>query len=202
MEITDTKQAYFDESIFPPLRALCPSTDLLPHSNLPDFLPNAGLPYDDDDEDLPPASSSPQHEDEVMDEDLPVQEDEAMDEEEEAPAVDDQERPDDNQQRRRLILWLGPHPTCVTSDINPNNILARRTRGAVAFSVTSTKPSNHRQAMTCDDADQWKKAEEAEIANMLKHNVWTVTPLLPHHHTIPSTWAYRKKLGADNQVTE
>jgi hypothetical protein len=37
---------------------------------------------------------------------------------------------------------------------------------------------------------------------MIKHNVWTVIHLLPTHHTIPSTWAYKKKLGADNQVTE
>jgi transposase InsO family protein len=37
MEITNTKQAYFDESVFPPLCALCPSTDFLPHSSLPDF---------------------------------------------------------------------------------------------------------------------------------------------------------------------
>jgi hypothetical protein len=37
---------------------------------------------------------------------------------------------------------------------------------------------------------------------MIKHNVWSVIPLLPTHHTIPSTWAYKKKLGADNQVTK
>jgi transposase InsO family protein len=202
MEITDTKQAYFDESVFPPLRALCPSNDLLPHASLPDFLSTAILPYDDDDEDPPPAPAHSHHEDEVMDEDLPDHEDEVMAEEDVDSPVDDQESSGSNQPRRRLILRLGPHPTRVTSDINPSNILARRTRGPVAFSVTSTEPSNHRQAMSCDDNIQWKAAEAAEISNMMKHNVWTVIPLLPHHHTIPSTWAYKKKLGADNQVVE
>ena len=57
--------------------------------------------------------------------------------------------------------------------------------------------------MSCDDHVQWKEAEAAEISNMMKHNIWKVIPLLPHHHTIPSTWAYKKKkLGADNQVVE
>jgi hypothetical protein len=56
--------------------------------------------------------------------------------------------------------------------------------------------------MSCNDSVQWKKAEASKIANMIKHNVWTVIPLLPSHHTIPSTWAYKKKLGADNQVVE
>jgi hypothetical protein len=37
---------------------------------------------------------------------------------------------------------------------------------------------------------------------MISHNVWEVIPLQPHHHTIPSTWAYKKKLGADNQVVK
>ncbi|PLW31498.1 hypothetical protein PCANC_21062 [Puccinia coronata f. sp. avenae] len=37
---------------------------------------------------------------------------------------------------------------------------------------------------------------------MKLHHVWEEIPLQPHHHTIPSTWAYKKKLGADNQVVE
>jgi hypothetical protein len=56
--------------------------------------------------------------------------------------------------------------------------------------------------MSCDEREEWKKAKETEINNMLSHNVWEVVPLQPHHHTILSTWAYKKKLGADNQVIE
>jgi hypothetical protein len=73
---------------------------------------------------------------------------------------------------QRLVLRLGPHPTRVDSAIDTSNILSRRTRSAVAFSVTSTEPANHAQAMSCDDKDQWRKAEEAEIANMKLHHVW------------------------------
>ncbi|PLW45549.1 hypothetical protein PCASD_06269 [Puccinia coronata f. sp. avenae] len=37
---------------------------------------------------------------------------------------------------------------------------------------------------------------------MKSHHVWEEIPLQPHHHTIPSTWAFKEKLGADNQVVE
>jgi hypothetical protein len=31
--------------------------------------------------------------------------------------------------------------------------------------------------MSCNDSEEWKKAEETEINNMLSHNVWEVIPL-------------------------
>jgi transposase InsO family protein len=212
MEITDTKHAHFDESSFPSLHALNPSPDLFPHLSLPDFSASSSLPFDDDEElaqspaygqdDFIRESTTPsppegevgrerapsEHEDEVMNEGGDVDNGQS----------DEQQQP----QSRRLILCLGPHPSRVDSLINPNNIIACRTRGAAAFLVTTTEPANHAQAMGCDDRDQWRKAEEVEIANMISHNMWEEIPLQPHHHTIPSTWAYKKKLGADNQVVE
>jgi hypothetical protein len=202
MEITDTKQAYFDESVFPPLRAINPSSDLFPHSSLPDFCSTSGLPFDEDEEGYLPAPAHSLHEDEVMDEALPDPEDEVMAGEEDDHIVNDREQPKGSPPHRRLILRLGPHPTRITSDVDPSNIIPRRSRRAAAFSVTSTEPSNHQQAMSCNDSAQWERAEAAKISNMMKHNVWTVIPLLPQHHTIPSTWAYKKKLGVDNQVIE
>ncbi|PLW21092.1 hypothetical protein PCASD_21744 [Puccinia coronata f. sp. avenae] len=210
MEITDTKHAYFDESCFPSLRALNPSPDLFPHSCLPDFSALSSLPFDDDEDFNQPSGMSVSHhesttpsplEDEVEREGSPsVHEDEVMQE------GDSNVGPSDGLEHdsppRRLVLRLGPHPTRIDSSINPNNIVSHRTRGAVAFSVTSTEPANHAQAMACDDSVHWKKAEEVEIANMLSYNVWEEIPLQSHHHTIPSTWAYKKKLGADNQVVE
>jgi transposase InsO family protein len=169
MEITDTKQAYFDESVFPPLRAINPSPDLAPHSRLPDFISNDLLPYNDD-EDLPPrpAHVCSLHENEVMDEDPFKHEDEVMFEGEDASGEHgwDEDMPPSGQSApeggslpQRLILCLGPHPTRIDSDINPSNIISRQTRFAQAFSVTSTEPSNHQQAMACDDREEWKKAE-------------------------------------------
>ncbi|PLW30388.1 hypothetical protein PCASD_21275 [Puccinia coronata f. sp. avenae] len=209
MEITDTKHTYFDESIFPSLHALKPSPDLFPHSRLPKFSSLSTLPFDNDDElKQPPTSEfvcksttpSPP-EDEVGCGRAPsIHEDEVMGE----GTNSDSDTPADQQPlpSRQLVLRLGPHPTRINSSINPCNIVSCCTRAAIAFSVTSTEPASHAQAMGSDNWDQWKKAEEVKIANMISHNVWEEIPLQPHHHTIPSTWAYKKKLGADNQVVE
>ena len=78
MEITDTKQAYFDKSVFPPLQAIKPSPDLLPHSALPDFCSIAALPFDDNEEGYLPAPALSLHEYQSMDKALPDPEDEVM----------------------------------------------------------------------------------------------------------------------------
>jgi hypothetical protein len=56
--------------------------------------------------------------------------------------------------------------------------------------------------MACDNQEQWHTAELRELENMANHNVWEVIPHLSSHHTIPSTCAYRKKLGSSNEVVE
>jgi hypothetical protein len=164
MYITDTTDTYFDDSTFPPLRALNPSLDFSPHPLLPNFS-STDLPFDDDDNSclpepsapLPPGTPPP-HKDEVM----RKGDDSSCDKEPLNLSVP----------RQHLVLCLGPHPTCrVDSNIDPTNILSRQTCSAAAFSVTSTKPSNHCQAMACDDCNHWKLAEQTEIKNMLKHNV-------------------------------
>jgi hypothetical protein len=186
MEITDTTNAYFDESTFPPLKALNPSPDLLPNSILPNFSSSINLPFDDDEEHT---MISNQNNGNSEGPPPPLNEDEVMGEGDNDDNSSDEDHSPAGPPQQRLVLRLGPHPTRVDSAIDPANILSKRTRSAVAFSVTATEPSNHRQAMSCDEQDQWKAAEETEIANMHQHKVWDVIPLQPHHHTIPSTWA-------------
>jgi hypothetical protein len=198
MEVTNTKHVYFDESTFPSLCALNPSSDLFPHSRLPDFDSSMDLPYDNDEE-LAPAPPEPEP---ALGDDLPLDEDEVVNKRDGGNTSSEEDEEPNTRPAQRLILRLGPHPTLVGSNISTSNILSCCTRSAHSFSVMSTKPSNHHQAMRGDNSIEWTKAEETEIANMIKHNVWTKIPLQPHHHTIPSTWAYKKKLGADNEVTK
>ena len=56
--------------------------------------------------------------------------------------------------------------------------------------------------MTCDEKDEWAQAERKEVENMVKHGVWIERAKTRDMVIIPSTWAYKKKLGADNQVVE
>ncbi|PLW26424.1 hypothetical protein PCASD_25223 [Puccinia coronata f. sp. avenae] len=53
-----------------------------------------------------------------------------------------------------------------------------------------------------NNKDEWVKAEQREIDNMLDHNVWNEVPAHPDVVTIPSTWAYKKKLGSNNEVVK
>ncbi|PLW11403.1 hypothetical protein PCANC_21711 [Puccinia coronata f. sp. avenae] len=69
MNLVDVKHAWFDQSVFPSLRAINPSANLALHSQLPDFSGVSALPFDsdDDDEDSTPdndqlmASPAPSH---------------------------------------------------------------------------------------------------------------------------------------------
>jgi hypothetical protein len=72
----------------------------------------------------------------------------------------------------------------------------------VSLLTHDIKPKNHFQAINGPNKDDWIKAKQREIDNMISHNVWTEVPSQPNIKTIPLTWAYKKKLGASNEVTE
>jgi hypothetical protein len=63
-------------------------------------------------------------------------------------------------------------------------------------------PKSHKLAMKSSDSLQWQEAEKKEIENMLCHDVWTERPRRANDSPIASAWAYRRKLGPDNQVIE
>ncbi|PLW28356.1 hypothetical protein PCANC_23994 [Puccinia coronata f. sp. avenae] len=192
--VVDSKHVYFDESCFPNLTALNPSLDLFPHSRLPDFSAPSTLPFDNED------STSEEH---SMDLDQPEDEDAIMND---SPDMDDDDEEEADSAPapppQRLILRLGPHPTQISSGVDPQNILARRTRSAAAFTTGAVEPSTHAQAMASTERDSWIAAEARELENMKEHRVWIEIPREERHHVIPATWAYKKKLGAENQVTE
>jgi hypothetical protein len=54
--------------------------------------------------------------------------------------------------------------------------------------------------MSSNNKDEWIKAEQREINNMILHKFWVEVPAHPDIVTIPSTWAYKKKLGSKNKV--
>jgi hypothetical protein len=203
-KIFETKHAYFDESSFPGLAAINPSTDLFPLDPLPDFSGRTPFPFSQDDSALGQSDLDPDSEQDQLDPDHLMDECPSEDDEADGPPDSDTEMAEAESVRppRRLILRLGPHPTKVTSDINPQNILVRSRRSAASYSVTTVEPKNHFQALRSDEKDQWLAAEKKEIENMHEHNVWIEIPRLTTHSCIPSTWAYKKKLGVNNQVVE
>ncbi|KAI7966272.1 hypothetical protein MJO29_002020 [Puccinia striiformis f. sp. tritici] len=86
----------------------------------------------------------------------------------------------------------------INSSINAANILNYSRRTAL---MTGT-PKTHNAAMKSDEIEDWKKAEQKEYQNMKDHDAWLVRMKKAYDSPIASTWAFRKKLGANNEVVE
>ncbi|KAI7938193.1 hypothetical protein MJO28_015113 [Puccinia striiformis f. sp. tritici] len=86
----------------------------------------------------------------------------------------------------------------INSAIDESNILNYSRRTAL---MTGT-PKTHKAAMKSDETHDWKKAEEKEYQNMKDHDAWTVCLKKAYDSPIASTWAFRKKLGSNNEVIE
>lgn len=80
------------------------------------------------------------------------------------------------------------------------NLATRALLTALALVVVT--PNNHNQAMKSEENIKWKEAETKEYKNMDKHKAWLDRPRRDDDDPIPSTWAFRKKLGSNNEVTE
>ncbi|PLW55770.1 hypothetical protein PCANC_01615 [Puccinia coronata f. sp. avenae] len=205
--IIETRHAYFDESVFPSMNALNPSIDHFPHSAMPDFDSEPLFPFQEEDS----GSFQDEHHSLLEDEAMELDGDhtantntntvENGDEGEEDQSEEEQEAVP-NLPLRRLIIHGPRHPTLVDGSINSANILRYRRRPAAAFNTHTVEPRNHLQAMASHDKAEWAKAEQKEIDNMKAHNVWNEVSARPDIITIPSTWAYKKKLGANNEVIE
>src|SRR5271169_4498354 len=51
-------------------------------------------------------------------------------------------------------------------------------------------PDNHHEAMQMPDADEWRKAEEAELASMEKMEVWDLVDRPTTRKTVKCKWVY------------
>jgi hypothetical protein len=205
--IIETWHAFFDESVFPLLGALNPSVDHFPHSRLPNFESAALFPFQEEDTTLLQEEDRP----EVKhgDDNMVINGNNDPEQEPQHDAVSDCQdmsvEPTDSTTeppRHRLIIHGPRHPTLINSSIKGSNIVRYSRRPAVAFMAQTVKLTNHQQAMSSNNKDEWIKAEQREINNMISHKVWVGFPDHPDIVTIPSTWAYKKKLGSNNEVIE
>lgn len=96
-----------------------------------------------------------------------------------------------------------PPPKLITSQLSENNILQdKRPRRITCYLVLTPDPKSHAMAMKSPCHGEWMAAEAREVANMKKHDVWLERLRQDDESPISSTWAYRKKLGPENQVIE
>jgi hypothetical protein len=173
LQIINIKHVYFEEDVFPVCPALNKSLDNLKHSNnLPVFQDSSLLPFEESQ--LPIEEGSIEdHSNELLQEEI-----------ENEKQLQDQNNIDKS--------------SIINSDINKSNILSYSRQTA----MLSTAPKTHHQAMKGSEIDQWKEAEKKEYSNMDQHKAWLVQSKRNDDSPIPITWAFRKKLGSNNEITE
>ncbi|KAI7964673.1 hypothetical protein MJO29_002771 [Puccinia striiformis f. sp. tritici] len=211
--VVTTKHVHFDESHFPQCPALNRSHNVYGVDKLPSFVPADPLPFSEEDQlDEEVARMDVDEEDQLEVREMQTilgrlslaesgssnsagEEDGAQDESSfTQPSVP-------VPSTRRLILHPPQHPSLISSDIDTSNIRHYKRRHALVATLT-LDPKNHKQAMASPRSADWKEAELKEITNMVLHDVWVKRARAPDDQPIPAIWAYRTKLGPDNQILE
>lgn len=87
----------------------------------------------------------------------------------------------------------------ISSDINPRNIIGRRTRRANQASTVET-PKTYKQAMRSPTCEQWVEAVGVELDNMSRRGVWTVVELPEGCRAVGTVWVFKTKLRPDRSL--
>lgn len=69
-----------------------------------------------------------------------------------------------------------------------------------ADKVTHTEPSTYEEAVSGNDATEWHKAMDDEMASLYANNTWTLEKLPPGVKPIPVKWVYKLKRDARGNI--
>jgi transposase InsO family protein len=182
---TFTREVQFNEQTFPEIAAIHRSLNVCRHavedSDIPVF---AGDPIFLPFEDSPLVEPGPDP--------LDVKQEEAV-----------EDFPQNLSGRRWIYVPDVPPESAIWGDVSASNIVeAPRICRPVCYVSTSADPKSHAMAMKCAKHKMWTEAKSKEVDNMMQHEVWIQRPRRPDDSPIASTWAYRCKLGQDNQVVK
>lgn len=105
---------------------------------------------------------------------------------------------------KRKTLWSQEPSSSVprqeiSSDIDPRNIIERRTRRANVASAVET-PKTYKQAMRSPTRAQWVDAVAVELANMERRGVWSVVELPEGSRAVGTVWVFKTKLRPDRSL--
>jgi transposase InsO family protein len=67
-------------------------------------------------------------------------------------------------------------------------------------SQVNFEPKTYKQAVTCVDAEKWKKAMDEEIKSIKQNNTWDVVKLPKNKRAIGCKWVYKLKRDENGQV--
>ena len=63
------------------------------------------------------------------------------------------------------------------------------------------EPMKYEEAMMSPDSGKWLEGMKSEIGSMYENKVWTLVDLPDDRQAIENKWIFKKKTGADGNVT-
>ncbi|MBW0579798.1 hypothetical protein O181_119513, partial [Austropuccinia psidii MF-1] len=101
------------------------------------------------------------------------------------------------------IRVIGPrHPTLISSNINPENVLPYTRRPLALVTSNTSTPRTFNGALNSPDKDLWLDSIKRELESMNALGVWEVIELDPSLKLVGTTWVFKIKKDHLGQVTE
>ncbi|POM67185.1 Integrase catalytic core protein [Phytophthora palmivora] len=95
----------------------------------------------------------------------------------------------------------GP-PSPKLARIDEDGLIAEAVMAYVANIIEVTDvPTTYAEAMASHEADEWRKAMNAELYSHEKNTTWTLVPRGPDKRTIGCRWVFAKKRDENGRVT-
>jgi hypothetical protein len=67
--------------------------------------------------------------------------------------------------------------------------------------VDHDKPTTYTEAMEGLESEKWLEAMKSKIRSMYDNQVWTLVDILSNCKAVENKWIFKKKTGADGNVT-
>ncbi|MBW0537361.1 hypothetical protein O181_077076, partial [Austropuccinia psidii MF-1] len=104
---------------------------------------------------------------------------------------------------RSRIKVIGPrHPTLITADITPANILPYSRRAGALVTIAPDAPQTYKKAVEGSDKQAWLESISKELQSMERLKVWDVVELDPSYKLVGTTWVFKLKQNHLNKVVE
>ncbi|MBW0473455.1 hypothetical protein O181_013170 [Austropuccinia psidii MF-1] len=114
--------------------------------------------------------------------------------------IDEQQTNRDKRTPRLKVI--GPcHPTIITGDIDPLQILPYSRRPTAYLTKSEETPSTYHGALKSDKSE-WIKAIGKELSTMDRLHVWDIIDLKKKYKLVGTTWVFKLKRNHLNQVIE
>ena len=70
------------------------------------------------------------------------------------------------------------------------------------IAVDSDEPQTHKEALSCEKAEHWRKAIDNEMNSLVANHTWDLVDLPEGKKVVGSRWVFKEKQSADGEITK